>query len=130
MKEFISVFQLSKTKVFEVNYYTLSTNSHPYFATCGAEFIRSKRDYSTCGQCQNYLLKHYPTAMAFYKKWDGKHLKDLTEEEYNEMRHDLKNLENKYNHIVRELDESKKPYSPHIGFYEIVEFSKQEPKRV
>ena len=32
MKEFQAVFQLSKTIIFEVRYYTLSTNKTPHFS--------------------------------------------------------------------------------------------------
>ena len=129
MKEFISVFQLSKMVMFNVNYYTLSTNKSPYFSTSAERFIKSKRDFCECGQCQERLLKGFPTAMAFYRKWDVKHLKDLTDEEYAEMREDLKQLEDKYNHIIRELDESKRPYSPRISFSDEVELSKLTPKK-
>lgn len=50
-KEFLSVFQLSKTKIFEVDYYTLMTNQHPQFSTSANEFNRPKNNYSSCGQC-------------------------------------------------------------------------------
>ena len=128
-KEFIAVFQLSKTRIFEVNYYTLSTNKKPHFATQAAEFCRNKRDYSMCGQAQKEVLKGYHAAMAFYKKLDVFHLDDLTEDQYAEMRDDMKKLESQYNFIIEELDESRKPYSPHFAFWRLAEWSKQEPKK-
>ena len=59
MKEFQAVFQLSKTIIFEVRYYTLSTNSRPYFSTTAARFCRNKRDYSQCGQAQDTLTRGF-----------------------------------------------------------------------
>lgn len=129
MKEFQAVFQLSKTIIFEVEYYTLGNNKHPYFTTSAAQFCRNKRDYTQCGQAQNSLLRSYPAAMRFFKKWDTFHLQDLTEDQYQEMRADLEELQEKYNFILEELDESQKPYSPNFGFYRLAEWSKQEPKK-
>ena len=126
-REFMAVFQLSKMRVFNVEFYTLSTNSHPYFATQASEFIRSKRDYSTCGQAQDHVTKGFTTARSFWKKWNPMHLKDLTEEQYTEMVSDLEALKKKYNYILLELDESKKPYNPRISFYDEVELSKMTP---
>lgn len=127
-KEFIAVFQLSKTKIFEVGYYTLSNNKTAHFATSAAEFCRNKRDYARCGQAQKDVLKGYPRAMMFFKKWDKLHLHDLTEEEYQEMREDMERLADRYNCIIEALDESKRPYNPSFGFYRLAEWSKQEPK--
>ena len=126
-REFMAVFQLSKMRVFNVEFYTLSTNSHPYFATQASEFIRSKRDYSTCGQAQDYVTKGFTTARNFWQKWNPMHLKDMTEEQYTEMVSDLETLKKKYNYILLELDESKKPYHPSISFYDEVELSKMTP---
>lgn len=52
MKEFMYCFQISKLIVFEVEYYTLGTNSAPYFSTSANEFCRSKLDYTRGGQAQ------------------------------------------------------------------------------
>lgn len=49
MKEFMYVFQISKLITFEVNFYTLGTNSAPYFSTSANEFCRSKLDYTRGG---------------------------------------------------------------------------------
>lgn len=127
-KEFQVVFQLSKTRVFEVKYYTLSTNQHPHFATSAYEFCRNKRDWSRGGQSQEYVCKGFLSAYRFYQKWDKLHLKDMTEEEYSEMRYDLEKLMEKYNYILEELDESKRPYSPHFSFRRLAEWTKQKPK--
>lgn len=130
MKEFQAVFQMSKTIIFEVKYYTLSTNKHPYFTTSAAQFCRNKRDYSQCGQAQKSLLRSYPVAMRFFKKWDDCHLKGLTSSQYEEMRADLEELKARYNFIYEELDESKQPYSPSFGFCRLAEWSKQKPRTV
>lgn len=127
-KEFRAVFQISKIVVFDVNYYTLGSNKKPHFSTSASEFIRSKRDYSRCGQAQEALLPKHSSARKFWEKWDKKHLHDLTECEYNELQADLDELKGEYNYIYDELDETRKPYSPCISFLRVVELSKQEPK--
>ena len=125
-KEFISVFQLSKTIIFEVNYYTLGNNANPYFSTCACQFNRPKSDYNMCGQCQDELTKHSLTARNFWKKWDIKHCEDLTEAEYAEMRHDLEKLESMYNFMI--LESEGKIERSSFPFSQIREFSKQTPK--
>lgn len=129
MKEFQAVFQMSKTIIFEVSYYTLSTNPAPYFSTSAAEFCRNKKDFTRCGQAQPELLKGYRTARRFFEKWDGCHLHDLTPAQYDEMRQDLEALKEKYNFIFEELDETRRPYSPHFSFYRLAEWTKQTPKK-
>lgn len=126
--EFLSVFQLSKKAVFEVNYYTLSTNSHPNFTMSATVFNQPKSDYKQCGQCQEEVTKHFLTARRFCEKWNPRHLTDLTEEEYAEMVTDLEALKARYNYIVKDLDETKKPYNPHISFYDVKDMSKLTPK--
>lgn len=128
MKEFIAVFQLSKTIIFEVKYYTLSTNKSPYFTTSAAEFCRNKKDFRQCGQAQKELTKYFLTARRFWKKWDKHHLQDLTPDLYNDLQADLQKLKDTYNYIYKELDETKKPYSPNFGFYHLAEWTKQKPK--
>lgn len=128
-KELQAVFQLSKTEIFEVRYYHLSTNTRADFATSAARFCRNKKDFSMCGQAQETICKGHRAAYNFYRKWDSKHLKDLTNEEYNDMRCDLEKLKEKYNFIFEELDESARPYSPHFSFYRLAEWTKQTPKK-
>lgn len=115
-KEFLASFQLSKTELFHVHYYTLSTNSIPHFSTSADVFNRPKTDYNMCGQCQEEVTKNHMTARRFYKKWDVKHLHDLTQEEYNDMVTDLEKLKSTYNYILKELDRTKRPYHPIISF--------------
>ena len=116
VKEFIAAFQLSKTIILEVNYYTLSTNLHPYFTTCA-------------GQCQKELLKDFPAARRFYERWNPVHLRKLTDEKYAELRRDLEELCKTYNYLFKELDESKQPYSPGFMFEDLAEWSKMTPKK-
>lgn len=125
-KEFLSVFQISKMVVFKVNYYTCGNNEKPYFSTSAALFVRNKRDYSHCGQCQNEVLPK-GAAKDFFKKWDKKHLSDLTNEEYTEMTSDLSKLKEAYNNIYIEKDTFKNQKS-HTSFYEIKELSMQKVK--
>ena len=122
-KEFIASFQLSKKIIFNVNYYTLGNNSCPYFSTSACEFNQPKTDYCRCGQAQEDLTKKFLTGRRFWKKWDKKHLQDLTENEYGELMQDIETLKEKYNYIYEELDESLKPYHPHIRFYDLKKLS-------
>ena len=103
MKEFFAAFQLSKTEIFNVAYYTCGRNTSPYFTTSGEVFARNKRDYIRCGQCQDYLLRNYKTAREFYQKWGPLHLRELTEEQYKEMRTDLEKLFDKYNSMYSQI---------------------------
>lgn len=73
MKEFMYCFQISKLIVFNVQYYTLGSNRTPHFVTSANEFIRSKRDYSRCGQAQVDLLPKGSPARRFWQKWDPAH---------------------------------------------------------
>lgn len=129
MKEFNVCFQMSKMILFEVSYYTLGNNRNPHFTTSACEFIRSKRDFCRCGQAQEDLLKKFQTAYSFYKKWDIFHLKQLTQEQYDEMRKDLLVLEQKYNKLLLEMEDGVKLKPDHFSFYQLVEFSKQAPKK-
>lgn len=131
MKEFMYCFQITKMIVFEVSFYTLSTNPAPHFSTSAAEFIRSKRDYSSCGQAQERVLPRASLARRFYDKWDRLHLHSLTPEEYAEMTADIEELKERYNYIedVRDcFGRSAGCYKTGIPFYEVVELSKRTPK--
>lgn len=128
-KEFMYAFCISRTIVFEVNYYTLGGNEHPYFSTSANEFNRPKTDWKRCGQAQADLLPKFSTAMKFWKKWDKHHCKDLTDGEYTELVGDIEELKTKYPyHIEDNLDVSKQPYNPYIGFWRIKNMSMTVPK--
>lgn len=132
MKEFMYCFQIDKMTVFEVEFYTLSTNKEPHFSTSAARFIRSKRDYSECGQCQTHILPKHSAARRFYDKWDRLHLHNLTPEEYAEMTADIETLKARYNYIedVRDcFGRSAGCYKTHLSFNDIVELSKLTPKK-
>lgn len=119
-KEFISVFKITNMIMFEVNYYTLGNNNAPHFSTSAMKFIRSKRDYERCGQCQDELLKGF--ARQFYKKWDNKHLADLNSEEYAELMSDIEEMKNTYEHIYIE-DDTFRNKNSNIPFYKVKELS-------
>ena len=125
-KEFIASFQLSKKIIFEVNFYTLGNNSHPYFSTSAYEFNQPKTDYRRGGQAQEDLTKGFYMARRFWKKWDKKHLQDLTEEEYADLIIDLERMKETYNYLYSELDETRKPYSPCFSFERMKELSKMK----
>lgn len=133
MKEFMYCFQIDKMTVFEVEFYTLSTNKTPHFSTSAAHFIRSKRDYDICGQAQKEVLPKHSAARKFYDKWDKLHLHNLTKEEYAEILSDIEELKARYNYIedIREcFGQSAGCYKTGIPFYEVVELSKQTSKRI
>lgn len=124
MKEFHMAFEISRTKVFEVSYYTLGSNQHPYFSTSASIFNRPKTDYNRCGQCQKEVLTG--KAYKFWHKWDNKHLKDLTEEEYKTMLQDLEELKNVYNYIEKF---GEKGFSKGFTFLDLKELSMQKIKK-
>lgn len=125
MKEFISAFQITKMVIFEVSYYTCGSNKKPYFTTSANMFIRSKRDYNSCGQCQDSVLPKGSLARRFYKKWDNKHLNTLTEQEYQKMMADLEKLKEVYNNVYIEKDTFRNQNS-NISFDKIRELSMKE----
>lgn len=120
-KEFHAIFKINKMTVFNVSYYTLGTNEKPHFTTSACVFIRSKRDWSRCGQCQDAVLPA-GRAKAFYKKWDYMHLKDLTQEQYDEMRKDLDVLLDYYKSEIKEYQG--KADDVGFSFYSAVKLSK------
>lgn len=122
-QSFKYVFQMTKLITFEVSYYRCGNNENKYFATSANKLIRSKRDYCECGQAQDSLLPNFNTAYKFYKKWDPLHLKDLTNEQYEELLIDIEKLKSRYNYIYNESDR-------YISFYDVVTLSKLTPKRI
>lgn len=120
-------FQITKKIIFEIEYSQLSGNETPYFSTSANEFNQPKTDWRQGGQAQEILLPKNSLAYKFYKKWDKKHLQDLTEEEYNELIKDIEILKSKYNYLEQEQDE--KLYKTHISFYDLKELSKQKIKK-
>ena len=102
MKEFNYIFEVSRMVIFEVNYHSLYPDRHPYFATNAVKFVQNKRDYETCGQCQERVLTG--KALEFFKKWDFLHLKDLKEQEYDLIQKDIEVLKETYNHYTHNAE--------------------------
>ena len=122
--EFKYVFQLSKKVVFEVDFYTLGSNSHPYFTTSASEFNQPKTDYRRCGQAQDELCTGL--AKKFYEKWDNMHLKDIPDKAtYDELVSDIEGLKERYNFIERHGENARR----NISFSAEKELSKLEPKK-
>lgn len=119
-------FQISKKIVFEVEYYQLKGNKEPYFSTSANEFNQPKTDWERCGQAQEALLPKSSAAYKFWKKWDKKHLEDLTDEEYNDLLKDIDILKEKYNFIEQEQDGNL--YITSLPFYKLKELSMKKPK--
>lgn len=111
-----------------MEFYTLGTNSAPYFSTSANEFCRSKRDYTRCGQAQRDLLPRFSPARRFFEKWDHCHLHDLTPAEYEEVTADIENLKARYNYI-EDIRDTFRGSRSSIPFYDIVKLSKMEPKK-
>lgn len=121
-KEFLYAFCISRTRVFFVEYYTLDTNARPYFVTRAAEFNRPKTDYKRGGQAQDDVCTG--SARKFWRKWGALHCKDLTNDQYTELLQDIEELKKAYpHHIEKQLDATKRPYSPRISFYDIKKMS-------
>lgn len=97
--EFHAVFEISRKIIFEVDFYTLGGNNHPYFTTSAFEFNQPKTDWKSGGQGQERLLSHNSVAYEFYKKWDSKHLHDLSEVEFIEMLFNMNELCDIYNFL-------------------------------
>jgi len=131
MKEFMYCFQLDKLTVFEVCYYTLSTNSTADFTITAARFSRSKRDYNWYGREREIIPSKHQEALHFYDRWERLHLHKLTLEEYKEIAADIETLKVKYNYIedVRDcFGKSAGCEKTGFSFSEIVELSKLKPK--
>lgn len=126
-KELHMVFQLNKTILFEVHYYTVGSNKSADFSTEAELFVRNKKDFERCGQCQRDLLVNYPEAMAFFEKWNVHHLKDLSDEAYSELATDLAVLSAKYNYMLKEHFNGKTVVGG-FTFNSLAEFSKMKPK--
>lgn len=116
------IFQLSRMVMFEVKYYRLGGNKQPYFATSAQVFCRNKKDISRGGQCQADVLKDFPVAYEFWKKWDGEHLSRLNYKKYQELLDDIEILKDEYNWDYTKSGDG-------FPFYREVELSKQKPKR-
>lgn len=115
------IFQLSRMVMFNVSYRRLAGNKQPYFATSAQVFCRNKRDITRGGQCQADVLKDFPAAYEFWKKWDKKHLHRLDYKTYQELLDDIKFLKEEYNWDYINSDS--------FPFSRKVELSKQKPKR-
>ena len=103
-KEFHAIIKINKMVIFYVSYYTLGSNQNPYFSTSAGKFIRSKRGWESCGQCQKRVLPKESEARKFFDNWDYAHLRDLTDEQYRLMRKDLDGLLKHYTSTIREYD--------------------------
>lgn len=66
--EFLYAFQITKSLIFEVHYYTLGDNTYSYFVTEAKLLNYYKTDYSECGQAQDRLLPKNSIVRQFWKK--------------------------------------------------------------
>lgn len=87
---FLIAICINRMTVFEIEYGAITDNKQPHFSTSASRFVKNKRDWSQCGQCQEEVLRG--KAKQFYFKWKKYHLKQMNINEYNEMFTDLKEL--------------------------------------
>lgn len=120
-KNILYIFQLSRMVMFEVLYNRLRGNKQPYFSTSAQVFTRSKMGLTRAGQCQEDVLKDFPLAYRFYKKWDKHHLHILDEETYQELLNDIAILKDAY-----EWDFTR---SSSMSWWREVDLSKRKIKR-
>lgn len=125
-ERFLAAFQVTRTIVFEVEYGAITSNKEWHFSTGAAQFNRPKTDFNHCGQAQNDLLPHGSAARRFWKKWNEHHIKNLTAEEYAEMRADMEALKVAYNYIEKCADHP----SHYISFHELKTLSMLPVKKV
>ena len=92
--EFGMAFAIDRMTIFEVYYYQRNGRNFPQFTTMAGKFLQNKKDWQSCGQCQEDVLSGY--ALEFFRKWDYAHLKELMPEKYYLMRADLVILERAY----------------------------------
>ena len=118
--EFMYAFQITRKVMFEVEYYTLGSNSAPYFATSAGIFNQPKTDWDRCGQCQDDVLTGL--ALDFYEKWDYMHLKDLSDAQWQEVVEDIEELKQRYNYIEK-IQPTFANEHTNIGFYNKKELS-------
>ena len=121
-EEFQYIFQITKFINFNVDFYTLSSNSNPDFSTSANLFYKNKSDYEICGQCQDEVLPKNSLAMDFYQKFNKYHLTNLTTEQYNEIVKEIEKLKERYNFICKK--ESEMPLNNfYFKFRDAVELS-------
>lgn len=125
--EFKAAFQVNKYVIFEVCYRTLGGNEHPYFSTQAGRLNRRKSDYVECGQCQGKLPES--AAKRFWRKWDAKHLGQLTDEERAEVWADIEELKERYNYIVLVSDRFGTEDTRDIRFSDVAALSKEDIRR-
>lgn len=124
-ERFQYAFRVTNMVIFEVEYGAITSNENWYLSTSAGEFIRSKKDWDSCGQCQHRVLPKGSAARRFYEKWDSKHLQTLSKAEYDELKQDIEILKSKYLYIYK--DEN---YHNHfIPFSELKELSMQKVEK-
>ena len=124
-KEFIYLFQIDKRVLFEVQFRTCGSDTHPYFITYAHKFYKNKRGFEATGQCQCDVLEGL--AYNFFKKYCDNHYKNLSEEEYNNIVKDLEELKQTYNYKKMLQDTFKEDYSD-FSFEDMKELSRKEIK--
>ena len=104
-------FQLSKTEIYNVSVcpsmfwdcreqktYQKGFN----FSFSADVFNRPKTDFNCWGQCQDEVTKGHLHARRFFKKWDCRHLQEVTPELYEEFLKDVEGLKKAYNYIEQD----------------------------
>lgn len=92
-------FRVGDRNIFVVRYDRVGDNKTMDFATSSSELNKRRTDITRGGQAQKDLLPKGSKAREFYEKWDKKHLKSLTQKEYNELNNDIEELKKEYPNI-------------------------------
>lgn len=82
--------------VFSVSYHKHKGNADYDFTTQAGVFNHPRTDFNRGGQCQDEVLPKTGTAREFWEKWHKKHLQPLTNDEMQELRKDLQEMEKEY----------------------------------
>ena len=126
IKEFTYLFEISRKIIFEVSYNTCGINKRPDFSTTADEFNQPKTGFDHCGQAQDALLPRFGIARQFYEKWDKKHSKNLSSQEYTDLLNDIDLLKKTYNYFFKDFSKLEKPYCSVISFKTEKDLSKMK----
>lgn len=127
--EFIIVFQLSRTELFQVRYCTLGNHDHPGLYISAARVSNDKQGFATYGQVQSRVLADYPAASKFHQKWAILYGQELDAAQYKELRQSNKYLKRQYNFYEVKLSNTHHVYEPSIEFQMLARLCEQPVKR-
>lgn len=126
--EFIIVFQLSRTELFQVRYCTLGNHNHPGLYVCAARVSNDKQGFATYGQVQSRTLADCPAALKFHQKWAAVYGQELDAAQHKELKQSIKYLKCQYNFYEAKLSNTHHVYDPCIEFQTLTRLCEQPVK--